>query len=364
MVGSRFKLKIKNAIKATAMGKKLRDAYQKKDFTKKNAEITYEKFASMKLEETLDKNQIIEDMLVEAKQYSFGFDEYFMYRFYKMPKAERRTYVSDRERTAYCERMNNPHNMIIFDDKSLTYKYYKKYYHRDLIGCFKRDVKTINSFTSFFDKHPKFIVKPFDGACGVGIKIVDYSLEKTEPLTVFDQLLEEYTRGFVVEELIIQCKELAAFHPESVNTVRITTIKFDDRIEVIHPFIRTGRGDAVVDNGGSGGIICSLDPETGVIIGAADETGEDYIVHPDSGLQLIGYEVPKWNEAVNLVKELVNVLPDQRYMGWDLALTDSGWVMQEANDRGAFVGFQLPIHKGFKSEIEKIVKELGIREDI
>ena len=349
-------LEVKNFIKGTSLGRLARNAWQARSFTRENAKKVYE--AHKELFEAELRDEIINDMLIEAKRYSFGFEEYFMYHFYDISKRERRTFVSDRERIGYCERMNNINNMIIFDDKSLTYKYYKKYYHRDLVGVIKGGEHSKKEFEHFFSKHPKFIVKPFDGACGIGIKIVDCT--DKDYRQVFNKLLREYPEGFVVEELIIQSKEMAKLHPQSVNTLRITTIRFENRVDIIHPFMRCGRGDAVVDNGGSGGIICALDVDTGSVVGAADETGIDYIRHPDTNQLLVGFTVPKWEEAVAMVKELANVLPEQRYMGWDLALTDNGWVMQEANDRGAFVGFQLPIHKGFREEIENIVAELEV----
>lgn len=65
----RIKLSLKNTIKTNPLGKKARDLWQTRSFTKANAEKT--------------------------------FDEYFMYHFYNMPVSERRSYVSDRERITY-----------------------------------------------------------------------------------------------------------------------------------------------------------------------------------------------------------------------------------------------------------------------
>ena len=143
--------------------------------------------------------------------------------------------------------------------------------------------------------HTKFIAKPFDGACGKGIKI--FNANGRTAAEIFQVLKNEYKDGCVVEELIHQCDELAKFHPQSVNTVRITTILYKDRVEIIHPFFRTGRGTSVVDNGGSGGLINSLDPITGIITGSADEMGNHYEEHPDSHIRLIGYQIPRWDEA-------------------------------------------------------------------
>lgn len=190
------------------------------------------------------------------------------------------------------------------------------------------------------------------------MKIID-SAGKS-PIELIEKLDDEYRKGCVVEELIIQSQELAKFHPNSVNTVRITTILYKNRTDIIYPFFRTGRGDSIVDNGGAGGIINAIEPSTGIIYASADEMGIHYTEHPETHYQLIGYQMPYWNEAVELAKELAQVMPDNHYCGWDLALTDQGWVLQEANDRGEFIGFQLPTRKGFRKELMSILQELGV----
>ena len=164
-----------------------------------------------------------------------------------------------------------------------------------------------------------------------------------------------FRNGYIMEEVIKQNPEMARFHPESVNTVRIPTIRTGDRVRVVIPFMRTGRGSSIVDNAGAGGIICALDVEEGSIIAAADEHGNRYDKHPDTGEMLIGFKVPRWDEAKQMAVELAAVVPDNRYAGWDLALTENGWVLVEANARGQFVT-QIATKKGFRKELESILK--------
>lgn len=351
---SRTYLKAKSTVLNTAIGRKLRHWNYTRVFTEARAR----EFADSNWPEATEQEraELVADMLSEAKTYTIGFDEYFMYHFSALPESERREYVSDIERITYCERMNNRKNTIIFDDKALTYEKYKTYYKRDLIGMFKTDDESVTRFSAFIGSHPRFIVKPFDGACGRGVKIID--LSGRDPRTELEKLIREFPRGFVAEELIVQTQELLRLHPQSVNTCRLTSINYGDRIEIIHPFLRCGRGDAVVDNGGSGGIICGINVETGVVFAAVDELGVRYPIHPDTGIALEGFQVPCWNEAKRLVCELAAILPDTRYTGWDLALTEDGWVLQEANDRGAFVGFQLTAGSGVRREMDAILATL------
>ena len=71
------------------------------------------------------------------------------------------------------------------------------------------------------------------------------------------------------------------------------------------------------------------------------------------------YKDPNYS-AKELAKELADVIPDNRYCGWDLALTDDGWVMQEGNWQGGVVAFQCPMQKGCRERMDAIVTELGV----
>ena len=75
---------------------------------------------------------------------------------------------------------------------------------------------------------------------------------------------------------------------------------------------------------------------------------------------IIGQTIPRWQEAKDLVAELAKIVPDNHYTGWDLALTDMGWVLVEANRRGQFI-WQIPTQVGFRKEINRILKQLNVR---
>ena len=120
-------------------------------------------------------------------------------------------------------------------------------------------------------------IEPSTGA------FVEGGIKEQTPEEYLAKLQQDYPYGFVLEELIRQCQEMAALHPESVNTVRIPTLRFDDHVQIVHPFLRVGRGKSVVDNGMSGGILCTIDPETGIVKNTADERGVHYVEIPESG---------------------------------------------------------------------------------
>jgi hypothetical protein len=161
----------------------------------------------------------------------------------------------------------------------------------------------------------------------------------------------------VVEELIEQAPEMAALNPFSVNTVRVPTLKLKDRVVVFHPFLRIGRGKSVVDNAASGGIIAVADEKTGIVTyEGVDEKGNHFIRHPESNVIIPGFQIPKWDEAVELVTQLSAVVENNHYCGWDIALTKNGWVMVEGNPRGQLVVMQMFFKTGFRKELDAYIE--------
>ncbi len=305
-----------------------------------------------------EKKRIAKDMLNEAHKYQVVFDEYIFHRFRNKSQEERRAYIPIMEGAAYCDRLNNPKNKYIFDDKGETYRVFGKYFHREQVKIVKWNNEETNELRSFIERHPRFIAKPYDGANGVGIRIVDLA-EEGPVDTLIQTLRGNYPKGFVAEELIIQAKTLSAVNPSSVNTLRLITIRMNDRVEVLPGAWRCGTGGRCVDNGGSGGIFCILDDD-GIIYRTADEHGNSYEEHPDTKHPLIGFQVPRYKEARELVVELSAIVPDNRYCGWDLALTEEGWVLQEANARGGIVAIQTPMGRGLRKEMDALLTELGL----
>ena len=320
------------------------------------------------------KSEIVDDMVMMARKYHFDYEEYFYYHFMEKSLDERLSFVSDIVRCDFVRSLNKAVNQHVFDDKGNCAKQFSKYYQRDFCVYYKPllgkmsfgrgETVQIDGFHQFTHQHNRFIVKPIASSCGKGVRICnvsDYAGSDELLIVLENDYCVGWNGGFIAEEVIDQDKQMAGLHPSSVNTCRLTTIKYDNRVEVIHPFMRIGRGGKVVDNGGAGGLLANIDPETGRIFACMDENAIIYEKHPDTGLDIIGFTIPHWNEALALAKELALVVKGNRYTGWDLALTNKGWVMVEGNPMGQFVGWQIPTQKGFKSEANTILKELNLK---
>ena len=303
-------------------------------------------------------HSLVKDMVDMHRLHEVPYDEFFLFNFDKNDNEEyRASFITDIERVKYANALNNPDNDTIYYDKGKTYTVYQQYYLRDVLRLDSLD--RFSQFESFVKKHNRFICKPIDGGCGVGIQILSID-EHSNLRSVFDSLIEQYQYKCIIEELIQQVPELSELHPDSINTMRMPTIRTDNGVMLLHPFLRIGRGGNITDNAGSGGIFCCVDINTGKVFTATDEFDNSYEIHPDTGKQLIGFQVPEWKAAVELVKKLALIVPDNRYCGWDLALTEKGWDLVEANAKGQFI-WQYGTKIGFKEELEMIFKDIDFR---
>ncbi len=280
------------------------------------------------------------------------YKDYFQCRCDLLPFFKIREIIPLKAQRALYEKFNSAEAHEILCDKFSSYEFFKPFYRREIEII--RDGNDVDAYLKFCEKHSKFLLKPLRLNCGQGIQIV----ERSKSVPSFEELLVSYPESVLLEELIDPAESLAQFHPASVNTLRINTVNYGDSIEVKWPCLRVGRGGSIVDNAGAGGIFGAIDPLTGKIISASDEFHHTFDVHPDTGIPFAGFEVPLWNEACEMAKQLAGMIPHCHFVGWDFALTDEGWVLVEGN-WGPLIIWQIAVGKGIRKDFQQMCARLN-----
>lgn len=238
-------------------------------------------------------------------------------------------------------------------DKYNFYKIAKMYFNREAM-CLGQET-AFDDFVSFTNKHKDLFIKPLSDSFGRGARSVIIK-SQTDVADIYKELKSYGT--WIVEERIHQCEETKMWNPSSVNSVRLPCLLSNGRFNVLQPFFRTGRKGSIVDNGGGGGIFACIDLQTGTISSdGSDEMNRFYKEHPDSGLTFKGWMIPRWPELLEVAERVFrDCFPTHRYIGFDFALTDKGWVLIEGN-WGQFIG-QYNDKIGVK---DLFVKYLGVQ---
>jgi len=275
------------------------------------------------------------DIRLCRKAYGTDISDYFTFDFLNKSSEEKGQYVTEESRFKYYKILNKRENDNVFNDKYRTYIKFQPFYLREVVLL--SDASDKSKYYEFIKKNPCFVAKTCYGASGKGVSVV--IVEEGKERSVFKKLVQKMP--LVLEERIIQKDSIAVFHQKSINTCRITTILYDDCCHVINPAIRIGRGDSIVDNAGAGGLYAPIDAKTGKILqDAFDIYGHRYRKHPESNIVFKGFIVPEWEGALALVEKLCRVVPTNRFTGWDLALSDKGWIMVEGNCLAQFKNIQ------------------------
>ena len=277
------------------------------------------------------------DLLFSRAYYAINSKEYYLFGLNRSKGIEKNSYVGWRELDHYYSLLNKMGSPEIFDRKDRTYQVFKQYYRREqeiISGPQNKD-----TFQAFLERHEAAIIKPLDEYGGHGVEIIHCSDEQT-----LDKIWERICLHcpFLVEELIIQAPEMNVFYPDAVNTIRYNTFFHEGKLTRLQAAFRIGRGGSIVDNATSGGIYTLVDTDSGrILCPARSDFGEQFEVHPDTGVRFEGNQIPRWNELNGLLDRIVRVVPKQKLVGWDFALSKDGWVLVEGNTRPALQSFDL-----------------------
>ena len=295
--------------------------------------------------------------------YGVSTDEWLYFGFEGRTHEDKLSFMTNRWKSQYIDHLNKKEDRYILENKYEAFKRLRSYFRRDVIEI--EDENEYPSFEMFVQKHPSFIVKPGGLALSIGVyKVDEGSYESLQ--TLFDKIIDDnrkctsnypwsYSNGVVLEELIRQDKAMSALHPYSVNSVRITTVRVDDVVHIVHPWLKVGTHKNFVVCAALGTFVACINAETGIVeTDAWLESRKTYSVHPDTHIAIRGFQIPKWDEAMALAKELAMSLDTLNYVGWDLVLTPDGWCVMEGNVYGDFM-WQLCYDRGMRSEFEDLI---------
>ncbi len=278
---------------------------------------------------------------IYQKKYRCNKNEYFNYKLYKKTPEEISEYAMENGFvTRYITRLNSEEAIYLTSNKNVFIRKFPQYVNRDWLVPAEAKYADFELFAS---KHPECIAKPLDGQSGDGVYVMQFP-EKSEWETFFAQLQKE---NLILEERLTQEASLAEFNPDSVNTIRLVTLRRGEEIELVMSALRIGRKGKCADNVGAGGMIAKVDFASGIVTGAAMDKNNRYEIHPDSGKRIVGFQVPCWQEIKEVTMACALEMPGD-FVAWDLAVNGQGQVVLiEANSAPDIMYIQVAEGRGF-----------------
>ena len=281
------------------------------------------------------------------------FKEYYNLNFVKRTLKNQKTFITTGSNLNAYSRLNDKSLYHLYINKNEFNDKYADFIGRDWIdlSCDREDIY------SFFKEHSSVIIKPKDGDSGRGIKIVRdcSSLTNSE----IDELISGRENS-IAEQLLYNHPKLNELNESSLNTMRIITVRNGDKMDILFAGVRFGAKGCEIDNISTGGRIAPIDIANGAICGkthtkktVANEGTEDN--------DYIGFQIPMWDELNNFLYRLTAVVPEMRYMAWDIALTEQGFVVIEGNHSSGNTVIQAHLtekEQGLRVRLNELIKQI------
>ncbi|MCW2739648.1 MAG: hypothetical protein JWR45_70 [Blastococcus sp.] len=214
-----------------------------------------------------------------------------------------------------------------------------------------RPLRTVADLLAELDRlrPPAVVLKPNGGGQGKQVLVldsIDFDSGRAVTRAGGETTLEEALSGvavdgdiggypgFIVQELVRNHPSIEELAPYATNTLRVQTLLANDgTVNLLGAVLRLSRKGKAVDNFSQGGLAVAVDTETGVMGRGLDK--KDLRLrsdHPDSGVTVVGRQVPFWDEVTALVRKGAGGITGLRAIGWDVAVTPTGPVVVEANN--------------------------------
>ena len=279
------------------------------------------------------------DMIGCTIKYGAGYNDYIIFEFYNMNKEERKTYLTRMKNKKLVTMLNDKQYSRIFDEKNLFDEKFAEFMGREILDLAKINYER---FKQFVEGKQYFFAKPYIGESGKGIekiKIANYPTTRK----LWEYIRRPEKNFGLIEEVIEQHPQAAKIYPKSLNCLRVVTLVNNGEANILYAVFKMGNNGGFVDNLENGGLACHFDLDKGEIIGQGHTSALiNYDRHPSTGIKFVGYKLPFMNEVKEMVKKAAMVIPEFRYVGWDVCLTPTGPAIVEGNDYPAYDFPQLP----------------------
>ncbi|MFT3705711.1 MAG: sugar-transfer associated ATP-grasp domain-containing protein [Agriterribacter sp.] len=315
-------------------------------FQTTSKEKFYRNFKYVKEKNHISSVGLYKDILFSSLKYNVSFMDYFKLRFFDKTKKERAEYAGAGFMYKYQLLMNPRGHRDVLENKVKFLNHFKDFSGRTwaTIDKLESDPALVQQFLD--DERGKVVLKNSHGQAGKEVIVFETKGVSKE------QLLDVMKKNHfdLIERFVVQHDDLMKIAPRGLNTARIITQYHDGKVDIIGTSLRLSVL-MNIDNISAGNFAVPVDPETGVVTDSGiyvDVTKEDVFTHPLTGFELIGFKVPFWKECREIVTKAALLTPENKSIGWDVAITNDGPLLIEGNHNWNNDLWQMPLRRGLK----------------
>lgn len=260
---------------------------------------------------------------------------YILYKAWELTDEEMDSYARQKNSEKLWLKYNDREEAKVLAEKDKFDQVYADYIKRK----YWLNVDTnYDEFLQFVDGLEYIFCKPIK--FGGGLNTEKYKVERGKEKELYDLLMSK--DRLLVEECVVQHKDVDEFLPGCVNTVRMVVLYQDGKCNFICAGMRFGY-HGITDNFSQDGMVVDVDVETGIVqTNAIDKKGNIYEKHPISGKTFVGFQIPHWEMAKKVAEDAIKVQDGVNYVGWDLAICENKVSIIEGNCMPDLVLVQAP----------------------
>ena len=270
------------------------------------------------------KSFVKRDMIKNFIKYGIGYTDYFKGDYINRTEEEKKTFLTAKNYVPILNYLNKKSYRVVTNDKVVFLRIFNKYAGRDWIDL---RVTSDADFKKFLQKYKTVFAKVKDDFGGHGIrKIEDKGVKDYKKL--YKELKEN--GNILIEEEIKQHKVLEKMNPYAVNALRVVSLLKDGEVHILRNALRININDEVAITCADAFASVTIDGKLETDI--ADDAGNYYKEHPLTKVKFKDLTIPYVKECFELVKEAHKLIPDIRYVGWDIVITPTGPIILEGNE--------------------------------
>jgi hypothetical protein len=225
-------------------------------------------------------------------------------------------------------------------------EYMPKYYFQldkgrvtKLMDCPAEYHADINSIIELLKRVKHLAIKLVAGSYGSGF--YKLSFDSDDYFANNKKMNEQECRKFLeslddyfASEYLISHESIRKIYPTAPNTLRIVVVRNNNDTNVIGAHYKFGTSvTGTIDNIHAGGICCGVNIVNGMLYNPKWRKGDrliDMPVHMDTKVRIEG-NVPYWDLIIAKLVEIGDYIPQVKYIGYDIVVTDNGFKIIELN---------------------------------
>lgn len=185
------------------------------------------------------------------------------------------------------------------------------------------------------------------------------------PEDFVDGLKDPEGWGYLFQEAMLPHPDTLDVANGAVSGCRIVVLARDEGPQLFRVVWKIPARGNYVDNfvrGRTGNMAADVDPETGTVRRLIAGTYTQLKVNPllPGGRNIVGEQLPLWEEVKALVEKAALAFPGFRFQHWDVGLTSRGPVIYELNTAGGLSLVELARGEGiFNAEFRQFLAQYG-----